>query len=252
MGPSELVISVGFSCKLKSPCSQAWMTEQALSIAHPDPFRLLPAHHTAHTKLLEPTVPQQPFHNSSGSFITRQHLIAMTVTGHTLRYGFQAKHQFGSFQHNLDKALPLQMHPGQDHSGLVAQLGMVHGVPGQCATVSLSSPQILHAFLPAPGGQQLAKRGSHYRNRAAHALCQPLLSGRRGCLLVWYSIQADPSDNQAISVAEKEIAQTDENYDTGCKTKALGILPCQPWKVVCLKLHQPGVDVGPILLSSCT
>lgn len=31
--------------------------------------------------------------------------------------------------------------------------------------------------------------------RAARALCQLLLPGGRGCLLVWYSIQADPSDN---------------------------------------------------------
>ena len=88
----------------------------------------------------------------------RRHLITMTVMGHTLRSGLQAKLQFGSFQHNLDKALPLRMHPGQDHSGSVAQLGMDHIFPGQCATVSLSSPQILHAFLPASGGQQLAKQ----------------------------------------------------------------------------------------------
>lgn len=137
--------------------------------------------------------------------------------GHTLRCGFQAKLQFGSFQHNLDKALPLQMHPGQDHSRSVAQLGTDHSFPvlGQCATVSLSSPQIPHAFLPTPGGQKLAKQhGSRYRNRAARALCQHLPSQGGGCLLVWYSIQADPPGNQAISVAEKEIARTDENWFT--------------------------------------
>lgn len=125
---------------------------------------------------------------------------------HTLRYSFQARLQFRSFQHNLDKALPPQMHPGQDHSGLVAQLGMDHGfpLPRQCATVLVSSPQILHAFLLAPGGQQLAKqRGSCYWNRAAHALCQPLLSESRGFLLVWYLIQANPSDNQAIYLSSR-------------------------------------------------
>lgn len=171
------------------------MTGQAPSVAHPDPFRLLPAHRTAHTKLL----PQQPFHNSPGSFITRGHLSTMTVMGCIPSdMVFKPNSQFGSFQPNLDKALPLQMHPGQDHSRSVAQLGMDHGFPvlGQCATVSLSSPQILHAFLPTPGGQQLAKqRESRYRDRAARALCQLLLSGGRSCLLVWYSIQADPSDN---------------------------------------------------------
>lgn len=78
----------------------------------------------------------------------REHLIAMTATGHILRYHFQAQLQFGSFQDNLDKAVSLQMHPGQDHSGLVAQLGMGHGFPviGQCAAVSLSSPQTPHTF----------------------------------------------------------------------------------------------------------
>lgn len=58
----------------------------------------------------------------------------------------------------------------------------------------------------------LTKQGCHVLS---------LLPGRKGYLLIWYFIQADPSDNQAISVAEKEIAQADENYDTGCKSKKL-------------------------------
>lgn len=93
------------------------MTEQALSITHPDPFRLLPAHHTTCRKLLEPTALHVTFLQiPQGSCITRQHLTAMTVTGCTLRYCLQAQLQFGRLQQDLDKAISLQMHAGQDHS----------------------------------------------------------------------------------------------------------------------------------------
>lgn len=98
----------------------------------------------------------------------------MTVTGHTLRYCFQAQLQFERLQQNLDKAISLQMHPGQHHSREWAMVSQSRDKE------LLSRSAVLKYFMhssPRQEASSLQNNTGHGSETGLPMHCQPLLLG---------------------------------------------------------------------------